>query len=121
MKEDRIIYLGQLLDDFDEKERQNIEEKINDCMKSICCEDVAWVDFEVYMSSKEKMQKLLKNEAIEYLEVIADEARLGNYKDIRISVVRVRSRKKREVSTITHNRHTLIATIYADNIDLMEE
>ena len=63
-----------IIKDFPEKTRKELETMLDSCMKSICCEKVVWRDFEVYDSSVELMSNILQNLAIEFLVPIAEEA-----------------------------------------------
>lgn len=58
-----------------EENRKELEKIMEACMKSICCEDVEWKEFNVYDSSSELMSKILQNLLVEFLLPIAERER----------------------------------------------
>lgn len=118
MKESKTVTIAQILLEFKQEKREKLVTFVNECMKSICCKDVNWQGFEVYEPSKEKMIGLLQNEAIEYLEAIADEMKLKQYDKVKISIVHS---KNKTIQTVGLNNHTLLAIISATKKELDNE
>lgn len=58
-----------------EEEQKEAMSTVNSCMRSICCENVKWMEFVVYDQSAELMRKIIKKLAIEFLLPIAEIAR----------------------------------------------
>ena len=118
MKESKTIRIEEILEEMEKEERENMEILIEECMKSICCEDVHWKDFQVYLPSKQDVKTLLVNQEIEYLEVIADESKSRDCNCVKISVMHS---KEKYIQTVKHNRNTLIAIIYVPKHELQKE
>ena len=64
-----------ILNEFKESERKEIEATVNECMKSICCEEVEWKEFCVYEICSELFKKMLQKLQISFLLPIAESAR----------------------------------------------
>lgn len=116
MKESKTIRIEEILEELEKEERNNLEILIDECMKSICCEDIDWEAFQVYLPSKQDVKTLLENQEIEYLEVIADESKSRDCNCVKISIMHA---KEKYIQTVKHNSNTLIAIIYVPKHELL--
>lgn len=99
-----------IIGEFSEEKRKQVESTIDACMESICCESVKWKEFTVYEESKKKMQKILYNLSIGFLLPIAEEARDSEDREV-IIFCSPKSKKEDEVECVKANSTQIHATI----------
>ena len=99
-----------IIGEFSEEKRKQVESTIDACMESICCESVNWKEFTVYEASKKKMQKILYNLSIGFLLPIAEEARDSNGREI-IIFCSPKSKKEDDVECVKVNSTQIYAII----------
>lgn len=66
------LEIAEILEKIEQSRREEIIRIFDECLKSICCEDFYWKDFEVYVEHEEVIKNMLESFSIEYFMVICD-------------------------------------------------
>lgn len=106
--------IKEIMEKISEEKRGEVEETVNACMKSICCENVNWKEFSVYESSSNIMQEILENLAIEFLLPIAEVAREEPEREI-VVFCNIVSKKEDDIWFVRVKSKQLHATINLSN------
>lgn len=111
MKELTTTTIEKLLEELEEKKRNEVVTLYDECMKSICCENIQWKNFECFNPSCETMKMTLNALAPEYIMVIADKINQQENKERTVRIAFVNTKEPTSVYTVNQNADITLAYI----------
>lgn len=114
MKETRTKTIAQILCGFEEEKRKEIVEVFDNCVQAICCEEIAWENFEVFEPSCKDVKKILKSLTPEYIMTICDKVNLCDVLP-KVKITILHDKKETSISTINLNIDTMLIYVSISN------
>lgn len=109
------LKIVQILKSIEEKKRKEIIATYNECMNAICCENIDWQSFEVFLTtSQDIVRNMLVGLSPEYIMAICDEI---NQRDGEKSIVKIccQIKEKEEIFVVKQSNNTFIVIIQITN------
>lgn len=114
MKETRTKTIAEILCEFEEKKRSCIVKVFENCLKAICCEKIAWENFEVFEPSYEDVKDILESLTPEYIMAICD--KVNQCETItKVKITILHDKKETSISTINLNVDTMLVYVSISN------
>jgi len=115
----KTIKISEILEKIEETKRDEIIKTFDECLKSICCEDVLWKNFEVAISSEKMVRDMLEGLSPEYLMVVCDKVhetynpnatvriavKISNIEKDKFFVVRPNKKLTMAIISVTEKEH----------------
>lgn len=114
MKETRTKTIAQIVCEIEKEKANEIIRLFDNCVQAICCEGVAWKNFEVFEPSCEDVKKMLKSLTPEYIMTICDKVNLCDAPQ-RVKIAILHDKKETSISTINLDIDTMLVYISISN------
>lgn len=111
MKESKTTTIAQILENLEEEKRNIITTLYDECMKSICCENIQWTAFECFTPSCKMMELMLNALAPEYIMAVADKLNQEENTKKTVKITFVITKDETSVYTINQNFDTILVYI----------
>lgn len=110
MKENKTKSIEEILQKLPEENRKEIEDTFPKCLELICCENIKWKEFQVYVPAIEMMEKILLSLSAEYILTICDEL-TDDMLERNVKISFVYNKHETNVYTVKQNADTLMVYI----------
>lgn len=118
MRNTKTKKISEILQEVEETKRNEIIELMDTCLKSICCDNIDWKEFQVFIPSCEMVKMMLESLTPEYLMTVCDNVNLDTHQHVKISVLK--GQKETSIFTINQNIDTMLVYISISNKRLKE-
>ena len=107
----KTLKIAEILEKIKESKREEITKTFDECLKSICCEDFCWKDFEVHKDYEKIIKSMLENLSAEYIMAVCDmlhQKYIGKYK-VELSIKL--TNKDEDIFTVNKDKNEVLVII----------
>ncbi len=109
MKESKTKKISKILEEMEKEQRQEVFKLFDASLKEICCENVDWLDFQVFLPSCKMVKEMLMSLTPEYILTVCDKVNQCYCENVKITVLK--NRKETFIDTVKLNVNTMLVYI----------